>query len=73
MSRVRIEIEFEQPGGHSLGECIMLVMNQMRAPPEWPEGQHGGTGLLNYVCYDNTLRCCAARFVDPASPPMVGE
>lgn len=66
MGRVCIEIEFEQPGGHGLDECIKLVMLQMRATPQWPEGEQGGTGLLNYVCHDRSMKVVSAKAIDPA-------
>lgn len=62
--KVRITIEFELPHGHSLAECEGLVLNQMKAPPEWEE--RAGTGLLNYVCYDRTLRVVAASIGETA-------
>lgn len=69
MSRVRIEIEFEEcENQHGLEDYIKLVMNQMRAMPKWPKGEEGGTGLLNYICYDSSLRCVSARIVDPLAP-----
>lgn len=59
--RVRIEIEFERPGSHSLDDCIRLVMNQMREQPKWEDG--AGTGLLNYVCYDRSMHIRSARLI----------
>lgn len=56
--KVRITVEFERPGSHTLEDCAMLVMNQMKAMPKW--GNSAGTGLLNYVCHDGTLRIVAA-------------
>jgi hypothetical protein len=55
---VRIEIEFELPQNTTIEACCRLVMNQMRASPEWEEP--GGTGLLNYVCHDRKLRIVSA-------------
>lgn len=61
--KVRIEVEFDVPQGHSLEECCNLVMLQMRTPPVWSEGEEGGTGHLNYVCFDRTLRVVSAKVV----------
>lgn len=61
--KVRIEIEFEMPPGHSLTDCIRLVTHQMQTPPEWDDP--AGTGSLNYVCYDKTLRVTRAEEVAP--------
>jgi hypothetical protein len=59
--KVRIEVEFESPGGQSLEECCKLVMLQMRAKPNWPDGEDVGTGHLNYVCHDRSLRIVSAK------------
>lgn len=61
---IRIEIEFERPGSHSLEECVKLVLHQMRAKPIWDEP--AGTGHLNYVCYDKKLRTVGARILEAA-------
>lgn len=59
---VRIEIEFGRPGNHTLEECCRLVLNQMRAEPEWENP--GGTGQLNYVRFDQRLRIVGASVRD---------
>ena len=58
MGKVRVTVEFDDPG-HPLEDCMKLVMNQMRAIPEWEE--MAGTGRLNYVCHDPELRIVAAE------------
>lgn len=55
---VRIEVRFARPQGADLADCMKLVLNQMRASPEWDEP--AGTGGLNYVCYDHELRITTA-------------
>jgi len=56
--RVRITVEFERPGNHTLEECAGLVRHQMKAKPRWDDP--AGTGLLNYVCFDKTLDIVSA-------------
>jgi hypothetical protein len=60
--RVRITIDFKRPSNHSLEDCCKLVMNQMRATPEWDEP--AGTGALNYVCHDSSLEAVSANFYE---------
>jgi hypothetical protein len=59
--RVRVTIEFEQPQGTPLLECAGLVLHQMR---EMPRDLGPGSGHLNYICHDNTMRITAAVLVD---------
>lgn len=59
---VRIEVQFVRPQGASLEDCAKLVMNQMKASPQWEKPE--GTGLLNYVCFDSHLRLISARLIE---------
>jgi hypothetical protein len=61
--RVRIEIDAKLPLGVTLEEMCKLVMLQMHAPPCWPEGEEGGTGHLNYVCFDRTMRITGSKIL----------
>lgn len=57
--RVQITVDFEKPGNTSMEECCRLVMHQMRSKPEWEDP--AGTGQLNYVCHDRTMRIVKAE------------
>jgi hypothetical protein len=36
-------------------------MHQMKAKPIWRDGEEAGTGQLNYVCHDRSLRVVSAK------------
>lgn len=63
--RVAVTIEFELPFNRTVTECADLVLKQMRVQPVWDEP--GGTGNLNYVCYDRTMEIVSAKIVEPAA------
>lgn len=62
--RIRVTIEFELPHGASATACADLVLHQMRASPVW--GDPAGTGHLNYICYDQTMRVTSTEILDSA-------
>lgn len=59
IERVQVTVDFEKPGDVSLEDCCLLVMHQMQARPEWDDP--AGTGQLNYVCHDRTIRIVKAE------------
>ena len=61
--RVRVTIDFELPQNATGTECAGLVFHQMRSKPEWKD--RAGTGCLNYVCYDQTMRIVAMDIYTP--------
>lgn len=60
--RVRVTVEMELPQSTDLNDIASLVLNQMRLAPVWDDP--AGTGHLNYICHDRTMRIVSAEIYD---------